>query len=39
MLLKSFAEKKRFNHGVLANTARFLRFFSSETLLCLAPEG
>jgi len=33
LLLKSFAEKKkRFSRGVLANTARFLRFLSLETL-------
>jgi len=28
LLLKRFAEKKRFSRGVLANTARFLHFFS-----------
>jgi len=39
LLRKSFAEKKRFRHGVLANTARFLRLFSSETLPFLAPDG
>jgi len=27
LLLKSFAGKKLFSRGVLANTARFLRFF------------
>jgi len=31
-LLKSFAGKKCFSRGVLANTGRFLRFFSLETL-------
>jgi len=30
--LESIAEKKRFSRGVLANTARFLRFASLETL-------
>jgi len=30
--------KKRFSHGVLAKTARFLRL-SSETLPFLAPDG
>jgi len=39
LLLKSFAGKKSFSHGVLANTARFLRFFSSETLPFIAPGG
>jgi len=38
LLLISFAEKKRFNRGVLADTARFLRFFSLETLSFLAPD-
>jgi len=40
LLRKSFAEKKkRFSHGFLANTAKFLRLFSSETLPFLAPDG
>ena len=39
LLLKSFAEKKCFSSGVLANTGRFLRFFSWETLSFLAPDG
>ena len=39
LLRKSFAEKKRFRHGVLASTARFLRLFSSEILPFLAPDG
>ena len=39
LLLKSFAGKKRFSRGVLANTARFLRFFSLETLPFFAPDG
>ena len=38
-LLKRFAEKKRFSSGVLADPARFLRFFSLETLPFLAPYG
>jgi len=36
---KSFAGKKRSSRGVSANTAGFLRFFSSETLPFLAPDG
>jgi len=39
LLLKSFAGKKRFSRGVLANTARFLRFFSLETLPFFAPDS
>jgi len=39
LLLKSFAGKKRFSRGVLANTARFLRFFSWETLPFFAADG
>ena len=39
LLLKSFAGKKSFSRGVLANTARFLRFFSLETLPFLAADG
>ena len=36
LLLKSFAGKKRFSRGVLADTARFLRFVSLVTLPFLA---
>jgi len=32
-------EKKRFSRGVLAYTARFLRFFSSKTLPFLDADG
>jgi len=32
LLLESFAGKKRFNRGVLANTARSLHFFFFEAL-------
>ena len=32
LLLESFARKKRFSRGVLANTARSLRFFFFEAL-------
>jgi len=40
LLLKNFAEKKkRFSRGILANTVRFLLFFSLETLPYLAPDG
>jgi len=39
LLIKSFAVKKRLSLGVLVNTSRFLRFFSSETLPFLAPGG
>jgi len=40
LLLKSFAEeKKSFSRGILANTTRFLRFLSLETLPFLAPDG
>jgi len=39
LLLKSFAGKKRFSRGVLINIARFLRFFSLETLPFFAPDG
>ena len=39
LLLESFAEKKWFSHGVLANTAKILRFFSLETLPFSAPDG
>jgi len=39
LLLKSLARKKRFSRGVLARTARFLRFFSLETLPFLAADG
>ena len=38
-VLKRFAGKKHFSGGVLANTGRFLRFFSLETLPFLAPDG
>jgi len=38
LLLRSFAEKT-FSRGVLVNTARFVRFFSLETLPFLAPYG
>jgi len=39
MLLKSFAEIKRFSRGILADTAGFLRFFSLQALSFLAPGG
>jgi len=39
LLLRSFAEKKSFSSGVLVNTARFVRFFSLETLPFLAADG
>jgi len=40
LLLESFAEKKkRFSRGFLANTARFLRISSLETVRFLAPRG
>ena len=39
LLLKSFVGKKCFSRGVLANTARFLRFYSLETLPFLAADG
>ena len=32
-------KKRRFSRGVSANTARFLRFASLQTLRILAPEG
>jgi len=38
-LLKGFVGKNRFSRGVLANTARFLLFFSLETLRFLAADG
>jgi len=39
LLLQSFAgKKKRFSRGVSANTTRFWRFFSLETLPFLAPD-
>ena len=36
---QALLKKKRFSHGVLANTSRFLRFFSLETLPFLASDG
>jgi len=39
LLLESFAEKQRFSREVLANTVRFLRFASLQTLRILSPEG
>jgi len=39
LLLKSFAGIKRLSRTVLANTARFLRFFSLETLPFVAADG
>ena len=39
LLLKSFARKKRFSRGVLANTARSLRFLCLEALPFLTPDG
>ena len=39
LLLKSSAEKKTFQSRRLANSARFLRFFSLETPPFLAPDG
>ena len=39
LLFKSFAGKIRFSRGVSTNTARFLRFFSLETLPLLPPDG
>jgi len=32
-------KKERFSRGVLANTARFLRYISLETFPFLAPGG
>jgi len=37
--LKALLWKKRFSRGVSANTARFLRFFSLETLTFLSVDG
>ena len=37
--LKALVNKKRFSREVLANTARFLRFTSLQTLRILALEG
>jgi len=37
--LKALLKKKRSCREVLANTARFLRFTSLQTLRILAPEG
>ena len=39
LLFRNVAVKKRFSRGVLANTARFLRISSLETVCFLAPEG
>jgi len=40
LLLKNICWKnKRFSRGVLANTDRFLRLFSLESLPFLAPDG
>jgi len=36
---KALLKKKRFSRSVLANTVRFLRFFSLETLRFFAPDG
>jgi len=39
LLFKIFAGKKGFSSGVLAKTARSLRFYSLETLPFFAPDG
>jgi len=39
LLLESFAGKKRFCRRVSANTARFLRLASLQTLRIFDPEG
>jgi len=39
LLLQSFAGKKCFSRDVLANTARFSRFFPLETMPFLAADG
>jgi len=36
--LKALLKNKRFSREVLANTARFLRFASLQTLRIVAPE-
>jgi len=39
LLLQSFGEKKRFSGGVLANAARFLRFFLLRSFAIFSSDG